>query len=123
MQYVCTKCFPEGYFPVGSISSLIKEVREQVYFDNGDLKMITVGSESFYAHHQPLKEFLTENLKLNRFQVLFLVLENMRVPDLPVIMSNYEAAMQHRNSGGSLESVENQLAKVRVFIQEIINKL
>ena len=123
MQYVCTKCFPEGYFPVGSISSLIKEVREQVYFDNGDLKMITVGSESFYAHHQPLKEFLIENLKLNRFQVLFLVLENMQVPDLPIIIGNYKAAMQHRNAGGSMESVENQLAKVRVFIQEVINKL
>lgn len=123
MRYVCTKESQEGYFPVGSISTLIKEVREQVYFDNGDLNMITVGSEFFYAHHQPLKEFLIENLKLNKFQVLFLVLENMRVPDLAVIMGNYKAAMQHRNAGGSIESVENQLAKVRVFIQEVINKL
>ena len=95
MQYVCTKCFPEGYFPVGSISSLIKEVREQVYFDNGDLKMITVGSESFYAHHQPLKEFLIENLKLNRFQVLFLVLENMQVPDLPNIVTGKQIGRAH----------------------------
>ena len=122
-QYVVIKPNPEVNLPLNSISTVHKNIRGQVLFDNGELKMSSLGQEIFNNVHQPLKNYLLECLNLNTLSNAIQVLSQTNWEDFPLVSGNYHSAIQHKTAGGSFESVENQLSKVRMAIWDYIQKL
>jgi len=108
------------YLKMGSISTIIKEVRGRIFFDNNDLKMIGVDADMFHLIHTSVKKCVLQYLETNQFEAIFLIFKELGIKDIALIQGNYSAAIQHRNNGGSFESVENKLASVRVWINDTI---
>lgn len=62
-------------------------------------------------------------LTTNQFEEIFSIFKQMNIEDCALQISRYHAIKQHELAGGSFESVENQLASIRVWINGIIHKL
>lgn len=107
---------------IGSVSRLQSNMHGRVHFDNGSCKMIGTGVDIFYQIHTPVKEYVKNCLEGNRLEEIFQIFKELGVGDTALMQGNYSAAIQHRNNGGSFESVENKLASVRVWINDTIKK-
>lgn len=107
--------------PVLSVSTKIKSVRGTTFFDNGELKMCSLGDLSFNDVHQPLtRVLLTDWLSNNKFDLLFPVFESLRVDDITIIKGNYNDAKRHEAAGGNSS---NQFATIRIWFNDQIKKL
>lgn len=122
-QYVVIKPTPDVNLPLNSISTVHKNICGRIFFDNGELKMCSIDEEYFNKVHQPLKNYLLECLNLNALSNAIQVLSQTNWEDFPLVSGNYHSAIQHKTAGGSFESTENQLSKVRMAIWDYIQKL
>lgn len=121
-QFVVIKPNPDVSLPLNSISTVHKNIRGQIFFDNGNLKMCSLGEETFNKVHQPFKKFILECLYLNALSNAIQVLSQTNWEDFPLVSGNYHAAIQHKQAGGSFESTEHQLSKVRMAIWDYVRK-
>lgn len=121
-QFVVIKPNPDVNLSLNSVSTVHKNIRGQIFFDNENLKMCSLGEKTFNNVHQPLKNYLLECLNLNALSNALQVLSQTNWEDFPLVSGNYHAAIQHKTAGGSFESTENQLSKIRMAIWDYIQR-
>ena len=111
----------EGFdlYSVGNVVEINEITKDFIKFNDGSV----TGEQTFKSQFLPLKEGLSYLLEHNKWEEIFISLEDLKNENLSMWKGSYNQAKNFFSMGSSIENFNTAMAHIRWGIHEFIKTL